>query len=164
MADSFKQQLKELRDQVDSMVDAILGCSKEELNCTLEMDFEGKTFKTDLRSAVRYTIEEYRVHEGQIGGNQFVTEMVRAERSEGVINAVTPYDRKEAAWLAAELYVAAAGLIARCIGYPDNLVDEKPKEGEWSIREIVDHMLHMERSGEWSIEFFVNKARDKVGR
>jgi hypothetical protein len=162
MADSFRQMLYGLRDQVDAMVEAILRCGKRDLDLPLALEFEGRSFRTDLRSAIRYTIEEYRVHEGQIAGNQFLTDTVRAWASEGEIVAMSPYDREEAAWLAAELYVAAANLIARCLGYPEELVDEHPKEGEWSIREVVEHMLHMERSGEWSIQQFVAKAKQET--
>ena len=144
MGPSFRQQLKELKDQVDDMVDALLRCSDEDLSRPIELDFQGRTLRTNLRAATRYTIEEYRVHDGQIGGGQFNTEMLRSGKSKGDIVALTPYDRKEAAWLAAELYVAAASLIARCLGYPEQLVDEHPKEGEWSVREIIEHMIHME--------------------
>ncbi|NIO03715.1 MAG: hypothetical protein GTN74_03620 [Proteobacteria bacterium] len=156
---SFRQQLKELKDQVDAMVDALLQCNDEDLTRTIETDFEGRTFRTNLRAATRYTIEEYRVHEGQIGGNQFNTEMLRSGKSKGDIVALTPYDRKEAAWLSAELYVAAASLIARCLGYPEEMVDEHPKEGEWSVRETIEHMIHMEKSGEWSLQQLVERVR-----
>jgi hypothetical protein len=159
MVDSFGKRLRELRDQVDAMVEAILRCSKEDLDRPLELEYEGRPFRTDLRSAIRYTIEEYRVHEGQIGGNQFLTDTQRAWASKEEIVALTPYDRQEAAWLAAELYVAAASLVGRCLGYPEDLVDDQPKEGEWSIREIIEHMMDMERSGEWSIQQFVAKVR-----
>lgn len=163
MTDSFWQQLREVRDQVDAMVEAILSCSEEDLDRPLKLEFEGRPFRTDLRSAIRYTIEEYRVHEGQIAGNQFLTDITKAWASKGEIVALTPYDRNEAAWLAAELYVAAANLIARCLGYPEEFVDEHPKEGEWSVREVVEHMMHMERSGEWSVQQFVAKVRGETG-
>ncbi|NIQ39762.1 MAG: hypothetical protein GTN81_14415 [Proteobacteria bacterium] len=162
MGPSFRQQLNELKDQVDAMVDALLQCSDEDLNRPLELDFKGRKFRTSLRAATRYTIEEYRVHEGQIGGDQFNTEMMRSGKSTGDIVALTPYDRKEAAWLAAELYVAAASLIARCLGYPEELVDEHPKEGEWSVREVIEHMIHMEKSGEWSLQQLVALGRGEM--
>lgn len=159
MSTSIRGRLDELRKQVDSMVETLLQCSDKDLDRPLELQFEGRPFRTNLRSAVRYTIEEYRVHEGQIAGNQFLTESLRAASSTGEIIALTPYDRKEAAWLAAELYLAAASLIARVLGYPDELVDEQPKNGEWSIREITEHLIHMERSGEWSLQQLVAKAK-----
>ncbi len=162
MASSFRQQLKELKEQVDAMVDALLRCSDEDLGRPFEMDFTGRTLRTNLRAAARYTIEEYRVHEGQIGGDQFNTEWSRSGKSKGDIVALTPYDRKEAAWLAAELYVAAASLIARCLGYPEELVDERPKEGEWCVREVVEHMIHMEKSGEWSLQQLVARGRGET--
>jgi hypothetical protein len=161
MQPSFPQQLKELKDQVDAMVDALLRCSDEDLNRPIEMDFAGRTLRTNLRAAARYTIEEYRIHDGQIGGDQFNTEL-RSGKSKGDIVALTPYDRNEAAWLAAELYVAAASLIARCLGYPEQLVDEHSKEGEWSVREIIEHMIHMEKSGEWSLQQLVARGRGET--
>jgi hypothetical protein len=159
MVTPFQRLLRELREQVDAMVEALLQCDKGDLDRPLELVFDGRPFHTDLRSAIRYAIEEYRVHEGQIAGNQFLTESLRAERSHGGVVALTPYERKEAAWLAADLYVAAASLVARCLGYPEHLVDEHPKEGEWSIREVVEHLIRMERSGEWSVRQFVTRAR-----
>jgi hypothetical protein len=162
MEPSFRQQLKELKDQVDAMVEALLRCSDEDLRRPIEMDFAGRTLRTNLRAVARYTIEEYRIHEGQIGGDQFNTAMLGAGKSEGDIVALTPYDRNEAAWLAAELYVAAASLIARCLGYPEQLVDEHSKEGEWSIREIIEHMIHMEKSGQWSLQELVERGRGEA--
>jgi hypothetical protein len=162
MEPSFRQQLKELKDQVDAMVEALLRCSDEDLSRPIEMDFGGRTLRTNLRAATRYTIEEYRIHEGQIGGDQFNTAMSRSGKSKGDIVALTPYDRNEAAWLAAELYVAAASLIARCLGYPEQLVDEHPKEGEWSVREIIEHMIHMEKSGQWSLQELVERGRGET--
>ena len=162
MGPSFRQQLKELKDQVDDMVDALLRCSDEDLSRPIELDFQGRTLRTNLRAATRYTIEEYRVHEGQIGGSQFANEMLRGGKSKGDIVALTPYDRKEAAWLAAELYVAAASLIARCLGYPEQLIDEHPKEGEWSVREIIEHMIHIEKSGEWSLKQLAARGRGET--
>jgi hypothetical protein len=162
MEPSFRQQLKELKDQVDAMVEALLRCNDEDLSRPIEMDFAGRTLRTNLRAATRYTIEEYRIHEGQIGGGQFNTAMSRSGKSKGDIVALTPYDRNEAAWLAAELYVAAASLIARCLGYPEQLVDEHPKEGEWSAREIIEHMIHMEKSGQWSLQELVERGRGET--
>jgi hypothetical protein len=160
MISSFRRQLLHFRDQVDAMLESILVCSDEDLDRPLELKFEGRPFRTNLRSAIRYTIEEYRVHEGQIAGNQFLIETLRATSSEGEVAAFSPYDRSEAAWLAAELYVAAACLISRLVGYPDQWVDEHPKEDEWSIKEIVEHLIHMERSGEWSLGQLAVKARE----
>ena len=99
---------------------------------------------------------------GQIGGDQFNTAMLTSGKSKGDIVALTPYDRNEAAWLAAELYVAAASLIARCLGYPEQLVDEHSKEGEWSVREIIEHMIHMEKSGQWSLQELVERGRGET--
>ncbi|NIN00754.1 MAG: hypothetical protein GTO24_22535 [candidate division Zixibacteria bacterium] len=155
MEPSFRQQLKEPKEQVDAMVDALLRCSDEDLSRPIEIDRAGRTLRTNLRAAARYTIEEYRIHDGQIGGDQFNTALLKSSKSKGDIIALTPYDRNEAAWLAAELYVAAASLIARCLGYPEQLVDEHPKEGEWSVREIIEHMIHMEKSGQWSLQQLV---------
>lgn len=162
MEPSFRQHLKELKDQVDAMVDALLRCSDEDLNRPIEVDFAGRTLRTNLRAAARYTIEEYRIHDGQIGGDQFNTAMLRSGKSKGDIVALTPYDRNEAACLAAELSVAAASLIARCLGYPEQLVGEHPKEGEWSVREIIEHMIHMEKSGDWSLQQLVPRGRGET--
>ena len=161
MAKSLKDMLMELRQEVDGMVDALLSCENTDLDKPLELDFDGKAFKTDLRAITRYTIEEYRVHEGQIGGNQYNTQMIRNMKAEGDIDASTPYDRTDAAWLAAELYVAAAMLIARCLGYPEQYVDDHPREGEWSVREVVQHLLQVEQSKQWSMKQFAAMAKGK---
>ena len=161
MSSLFGQQLKALRDLVDAMVESLLQCSDEDLARPLELNYEGRPFRTNLRSATRYTIEEYRVHEGQIAGNQYLTESLRVAKSSEEVDAFSPYDRKEAAWLAAELYLAASTLIARLLGYPDQLVAQHPKDDEWSIREIIDHLIHLEKSGEWSLRQLVTKAKGR---
>lgn len=46
--------------------------------------------------------------------------------------------------LAAELYVERARLIAALLGLDDADLDRAPEDGEWSIRENIEHVLFWE--------------------
>src|SRR5437763_3530397 len=48
--------------------------------------------------------------------------------------------------LLAQLYVARAQLIAALIGVADEDLDKAPKEGKWSIREVVEHIIYWDRN------------------
>jgi hypothetical protein len=48
--------------------------------------------------------------------------------------------------LLADLYVARAELIASLIGLDDEDLDKPPKEGKWSIREVVNHVIYWDRN------------------
>jgi len=47
--------------------------------------------------------------------------------------------------LLADYYTSRAQLIAALFGLADDQLDAKPKDGGWSIRETIDHVLYWDR-------------------
>ena len=47
--------------------------------------------------------------------------------------------------LLADYYTSRAQLIAALFGLADDQLDTKPKDGGWTIRETVEHVLHCDR-------------------
>jgi uncharacterized damage-inducible protein DinB len=48
--------------------------------------------------------------------------------------------------LLADYYTSRAQLIAALFGLADDQLDAKPKDGGWTIRETVEHVLHWDRN------------------
>ena len=61
--------------------------------------------------------------------------------------------------LLAELYAARAHLVAALIGVRDEDLDKPPKEGKWTIREVVEHVIYWDRD---SIDDLVAQYKESV--
>jgi uncharacterized damage-inducible protein DinB len=48
--------------------------------------------------------------------------------------------------LLADYYTSRAQLVAALFGLDDDQLDAKPKDGGWSIRETIDHVLYWDRN------------------
>lgn len=77
-----------------------------------------------------HNIEHERMHTGQVVGTRDVLRCLQQD----------PKDR-----LVASFYLARAALIASLFGLGDEDLDRVPKEGEWSIRETIEHVLYWDR-------------------
>ncbi len=92
-----------------------------------------------------HNIEHERMHAGQIAG---------------VRDSLRKLQQDRRSRLLAELYVERARLIASLFGLDDEDLERVPKEGEWSLREVVDHVLYWERDSmaTLSAEFEASRA------
>jgi hypothetical protein len=158
MADDVKALAKQLQDKINEVVEGLLEFEDVDLDKLVTLDAgNGHTLSTTPRAAIRSYIEEYNAHKGQIAGNQYLTSVSRiAEQVQKEGGFTRPYDRSEIARLAGDLLVAAAQVSAQLVGYPSQLIDERPKENEWTIREILDHLIKMEEA--FSILGLMKKA------
>jgi uncharacterized damage-inducible protein DinB len=77
-----------------------------------------------------HNIEHERMHTGQVIG---------------VRDAMNRLQQDKKSRLLAELYVSRAMLIASLLGLEDADLDRAPKEGEWSVRQAVEHVLFWDR-------------------
>ena len=48
--------------------------------------------------------------------------------------------------LLADYYTARAQLVAALFGLTDEQIDAKPKDGGWTVRETIDHVLYWDRN------------------
>lgn len=78
-----------------------------------------------------HNIEHERMHRGQIISARDSLRRLQQDRKSRLL---------------AELYVARAEVIASLIGLSDEDLDKAPKEGKWSIREVVDHVIYWDRN------------------
>jgi uncharacterized damage-inducible protein DinB len=78
-----------------------------------------------------HNIEHERMHTGQIIGVRDAMDRLQQDRKSKLI---------------AELYLARATLIASLLGLEDSDLDATPKEGEWSIRQTLEHVLYWDRN------------------
>ena len=62
--------------------------------------------------------------------------------------------------LLADYYTARAQLVAALFGLTDAQLDQKPKDGGWTVRETVDHVLHWDRD---SIDTLQAEAQAAAG-
>ena len=77
-----------------------------------------------------HNIEHERMHTGQIVGVRDAMERLQQDKKYRLL---------------AELYVARAMLIASLIDLEDSDLDQVSKDGEWTIREIVEHVIYWDR-------------------
>jgi len=78
-----------------------------------------------------HNIDHERMHAGQIiSARDSLRKLQRDKRSH----------------LLAELYIARAQVIAALVGLDDADLDKPPKEGKWSIREVVEHLIYWDRN------------------
>jgi uncharacterized damage-inducible protein DinB len=78
-----------------------------------------------------HNIDHERMHAGQIiSARDSLRKLQRDKRSH----------------LLAELYIARAQVIAALVGLEDADLDKPPKEGKWSIREVVEHLIYWDRN------------------
>jgi len=56
------------------------------------------------------------------------------------------WDNQDLPALLADYYTSRAELVAALFGLADDQLDAKPKDGGWSIRETVDHVIYWDRN------------------
>ena len=83
-----------------------------------------------VRDLLTHNIDHERMHVGQIYSARY---------------ALKQMQKGEAHRLLAETFRARADLIASLIGLPDELIDVKVPDEDWTIREMVDHTIYWER-------------------
>jgi uncharacterized damage-inducible protein DinB len=75
------------------------------------------------------------------------------------LNLLQGWGHRDLPQLLADYYVARAQLIAALFGLTDAQVDAKPKDGGWTVRETIDHVLHWDRN---SIDALQAEFRDSA--
>ena len=84
----------------------------------------------DVWNLLTHNIEHERQHAGQVVGLRDAMDRLQQDKKSKLL---------------AELYIARATLIASLIGLEDSELDATPQEGQWSIREAVEHVLFWDR-------------------
>jgi hypothetical protein len=84
----------------------------------------------DLNDLLAHNTEHERMHYGQISDRRYGLGLLQR----------TPRQRYLAEW-----YRERAALIALLLDLPDDALDQTADEGDTTIRQIVEHVLHWDR-------------------
>ena len=122
-----KRLIKELQTSMNETLDKLYELSDEQLDSPCS---HGCSMGDGVRGLLVHNIEHERMHLGQLGNIRFELRTMQRQH----------VDRLLAEWLRERTALAAV-----LVGLPDEAMDASYKEGEWSIREIVEHVLYWER-------------------
>ncbi len=116
---------------------------QQTMNATLDQLY-------DMPDAV---LEAHSGHTCARGGNvrDLITHMIDHERMHlgSIVNdraEVYALQQGQVQRLLAEWFRDRATVVAALIGLPDAALDQHPTPDEWSIREVVDHLIYWERN------------------
>lgn len=84
-----------------------------------------------VRGLLVHNIDHERMHLGQVHNIRFVSKTMQRDYT----------DRLMAEWMRERSALASA-----LVGLPDEALDARIGENEWSIRETIEHTLHWERN------------------
>ncbi|MEW5957067.1 MAG: DinB family protein [Chloroflexota bacterium] len=83
-----------------------------------------------VRDLLTHNIDHERMHVGQIYSARY---------------SLRHMQKSEADRLMAETLRARTDLIAALMGLPDNALDARPPDDQWTIREMIEHTIYWER-------------------
>ncbi|MFQ5875249.1 MAG: hypothetical protein ACE5JL_15820 [Dehalococcoidia bacterium] len=148
--------VKEFRAIIDDWVEELLTFDDSDLGREDLLEDEwGRRCRT-LRGAMEEWLDEIQIHTGQIQGARYNVAYRKIFGEE--LDASPPEHMKsmkpvneEAEWgmygrthtsrLAGEVYIAGHQLLAQFIGVDKPLMEEPSRPGEWSGRQVLEHLI-----------------------
>ena len=127
MGSQLNQLIKMLQVSMQETLEALAALTDAELD---EHSDHICAMDGSVRDLLTHNIDHERMHVGQIYSARY---------------ALKQMQKGEAHRLLAETFRARADLIASLIGLPDELIDVKVPDEDWTIREMVDHTIYWER-------------------
>lgn len=127
MDTQVNQLIKMLQMSLEETLEALSVLTDEELD---ESSDHICAMEGTVRDLLTHNIDHERMHVGQI----FSTRYSLKHMQKGEVHR-----------LLAETLRARSEVIASLIGLPDELVDAKVPDEDWTIREIVEHTIYWER-------------------
>jgi uncharacterized damage-inducible protein DinB len=131
-----KRLLLALQDAMNKTLEMLDGLEEQHLDQPCS---HGCAMGNGVRGLLVHNIEHERAHAGQVASIRFE---LKAMQDQSVHRLLAEWMRER------------ASLAALLIGLPDEALDAKWREGEWSIREIVEHVLYWEKD---SVEHLANE-------
>ena len=122
-----KKLIRALQTSIRDTLDRLYDLSDEQLDneCT-----HGCAMGDGVRGLLVHNVEHERMHTGQVANIRFELKEMQRDRTHRLL----------AEWVRERM--ALASLL---IGLPDEALDVSYQDGEWSIRENVEHVLHWEK-------------------
>lgn len=119
--------VRRLEDSMQESFDKIMSIPEEYLDSPCR---HGCARGRDVWNLLTHNIEHEKQHAGAVVGLRDAMDRLQQDKKSRLL---------------AELYIARATLIASLIGLEDSELDAKPNEGEWGIREVIEHVLFWDR-------------------
>lgn len=133
-----KKLLLTLQNAMDQTLEKLDGLEERQLDQACS---HGCAMGNGVRGLLVHNIEHERAHAGQVANIRFE---IKAMQNQSVHRLLAEWMRERAA------------LAAVLIGLPDEALDARYREGEWSIREAVEHVLYWEKD---SVDHLVNELK-----
>jgi uncharacterized damage-inducible protein DinB len=127
MGTQVNQLIKMLQVSLQETLDALSALTDEELD---EPSDHICAMGGTVRDLLTHNIDHERMHAGQIFSARY---------------ALKNMQKGEVHRLMADTLRARSEVIASLIGLPDELVDAKVPDEDWTLREIVEHTIYWER-------------------
>jgi len=118
--------IERLQAQINTTLQAFDGLTTGDLE---RPDDHGCAVGGTLGGLLAHNIEHDRMHTGQIATKRWELGVMQGDPAQRML---------------AELYCERALLISSLMGLPDAALDQRPAEGETTIREVVEHVLYWE--------------------
>jgi hypothetical protein len=122
-----RRLIERLQTQMNATLQTFDGLTVADL---VRPDDHGCAVGGTLGGLLAHNIEHDRMHTGQVATKRWELGVMQGD---------------PALRLLAELYRERAMLISSLIGLPDTALDQRPAEGETTIREVIEHVLYWER-------------------
>ena len=133
-----KELIKALQTSMNETLDKLYALSDEQLDSPCS---HGCAMGGGVRGLLVHNIEHERMHQGQVSHIRFQLKNMQWPHSHHLL----------AEWLRERTALAAL-----LIGMPDEALDTKYQEGEWNIRETIEHVLYWERD---SVDHLVQEQK-----
>jgi uncharacterized damage-inducible protein DinB len=131
MTDDVKAMIKRLQDSFNQTLSVLYDLPQEYLQ---QPCAHGCARGGTARDLLVHNIFHEKQHTGQVWS-------VRDQ-----LGLLQGWGNQDLPTLLADYYTSRAQLVAALFGLTDDRLDAKPKDGGWSIRETVDHVLYWDRN------------------
>ena len=122
-----KTLIKELQSSMNETLDKLYELTDEQLE---DQSSHGCAMGDGVRGLLVHNIEHERMHLGQVAHVRFQLKSMQRSQMHRLLGE----------WLRERTALAAS-----VIGLPDEAIDAIHEEGEWSVKENVEHVLYWER-------------------
>jgi hypothetical protein len=129
--DDVKATIKPLQDSFNETMSVLFDVPQESLQ---QPSAHGCARGGTARDLIVHNIFREKQHTGQVWS-------VRDQ-----LRLLQGWHNQDLPALLADYYTSRAQLVAALFGLADDQLDAKPKDGGWSIRETVDHVLYWDRN------------------
>ena len=158
------------REAIDTRIEELLGFQDSDLAREVQIEQTSVQRTMTLRGAIEGWLDEMQVHSGQIQGARMnvafrkligmelewsEAKYTETEGTSGKLKTVNfekqtgQCGRTHISRLAGEVYLAGHQLLSQFIGVDESFMEEPAKSGEWSGRQVLEHLVEFYGRPDW---------------